>query len=158
PELQMMFRSFADVQTADMLDLPRPRLQGGKPITVACPMSDEQAAIQRELVARYERIRSTRVDPREDNALKITTDGRKLALDARLVSADARDFAGSKVNALADNVATIWRETTATRGTQLVFADLGVNPTAWGYCTYQDLIGKLIERGIGRQEIATIGE
>src|SRR6202043_2531197 len=73
PELQMMFRSFTDVQTAEMLDLPRPRLQGGKPVVVACPMSDEQRAIQQELVARYERLRSGRVDPHVDNALAITT-------------------------------------------------------------------------------------
>ena len=88
PELQQMFRAFADVQTAAMLDLPRPRLAGGKPSVVACPMSEEQRAIQERLVARYERIRSQKVDPREDNALAITTDGRKLALDARLLSAD----------------------------------------------------------------------
>ena len=89
PELQQMFRAFADVQTAEMLDLPRPKLEGGKPIVVACPMSEEQAALQQELVARYERLRKEKVDPREDNALAITTDGRKLALDARLLSATA---------------------------------------------------------------------
>ena len=92
PELQQMFRAFADVQTAEMLDLPRPKLEGGKPIVVACPMSDEQAALQQELVARYDRLRSQKVDPREDNALAITTDGRKLALDARLLSAGGRGF------------------------------------------------------------------
>src|SRR5438309_2957023 len=86
---------FADVQTAEMLDLPRPRLEGGKPHIVACPMADEQAALQRELVARYDRLRTQKVDPREDNALAITTDGRKLALDARLLSAGAGDFPGS---------------------------------------------------------------
>src|SRR5208282_3691575 len=80
PELQQMFRAFADVQTPEMLDLPRPRLEGGKPMVVACPMSDEQATLQQALVARYERLRSQKVDPREDNALAITTDGRKLAL------------------------------------------------------------------------------
>src|SRR5664279_1383429 len=80
PELQQMFRAFSDVQTAEMLDLPRPRLQTGKPIVVACPMSDEQAALQQALVGRYERLRKEKVDPREDNALAITTDGRKLAL------------------------------------------------------------------------------
>ena len=81
PELQQMFRSFADVQTAEMLNLPRPGLEGGKPQIVACPMSDEQARLQQELVKRYDRIRTQKVDPREDNALAITTDGRKLALD-----------------------------------------------------------------------------
>src|SRR5437016_3590990 len=65
PELQQMFRASADVQTPEMLNLPRPRLEGGKPIVVACPMSDEQAKLQQELVARYERLRSQTVDPRE---------------------------------------------------------------------------------------------
>ena len=86
PELQQLFRAFSDVQTAEMLDLPRPRLEGGKPIVVACPMSEEQRAPQQQLVKRYERIRSQKVDPRDDNALAITTDGRKLALDARMLS------------------------------------------------------------------------
>ena len=101
PELQQMFRQFADVQTAEMLNLPRPALEGGKPHIVACPMSDEQQALQQELVKRYERIRSQKVDPREDNALSITTDGRKLALDARMLSATAAEFPGSKVSAMA---------------------------------------------------------
>jgi N12 class adenine-specific DNA methylase len=102
PELQQMFRSFADVQTADMLNLPRPRLEGGKPTVVACPMSDEQHTLQQELVERYERLRSQKVDPRVDNALNITTDGRKLATDARMLSATAPDFPESKVNRLVD--------------------------------------------------------
>src|SRR5258707_8473705 len=89
PELQQMFRAFSDVQTAEMLDLPRPRLEGGKPTVVACPMSEEQAALQQALIARYERLRREKVDPREGNALNITTDGRKLAPDARLLSANA---------------------------------------------------------------------
>src|SRR3989440_119358 len=105
PELQQIFRAFSDVQTAEMFNLPRPRLESGKPIVVACPMSEEQRALQQELVARYERLRSERVDPRDDNALNITTDGRKLALDARMLSATALDFPGSKVNALVEKVA-----------------------------------------------------
>jgi N12 class adenine-specific DNA methylase len=158
PELQMMFRSFADVQTAEMLDLPRPELEGGKAQVIACPMSDKQARIQQELVARYDRLRSSRVDPREDNALKITTDGRKLALDARLLSPVARDFPESKINALAANVARIWRETAGRRSTQMVFSDMGVHPTPWGYSVYEEVIGKLVAAGIPRQEIAAIGE
>src|SRR5437879_4052450 len=124
PELQQMFRSFADVQTAEMLDLPRPHLESGKPIVVACPMSPEQHALQQKLVERYERLRSQKVDPREDNALAITTDGRKLAIDARMLEATAPDFPGSKVNALVENVAAIWNRTAASRATQLVFSDL----------------------------------
>src|SRR5437588_1506268 len=130
PELQQMFRAFADVQTAEMLNLPTPRLETGKPIIVACPMSEEQHAIQQELVKRYERLRSQKVDPREDNALNITTDGRKLATDARMLSDAAADFSGSKLNALVEKVAAIWQRTAATRSTQMVFCDLGVHPTA----------------------------
>ena len=104
PELQQMFRAFSDVQTAEMLNLPRPALEGGKPIVVACPMSEEQHALQQELVERYDRLRSQKVDPREDNALNITTDGRKLATDARMLSPTAPDFPESKVNRLVENL------------------------------------------------------
>src|SRR3954451_12274350 len=158
PELQQMFRSFSDVQTAEMLDLPRPRLSGGKAGIVAWPMSAEQATLQDGLVARYERLRSQKVDPREDNALAITTDGRKLALDARMLSADAGDFPGSKINALVENVASIWRRTAAIRGTQLVLCDMGVHPTPSGYSAYQDVTSKLVASGIPRAEIAAIGD
>src|SRR5581483_2184582 len=158
PELQMMFRSFADVQTPEMLNLPRPRMETGKPIVVACPMSDEQHALQDELVARYERLRSQKVDPREDNALAITTDGRKLALDARMLSATAPDHPGSKINALADNVIRIWRRAEATRGTQMIFCDMGVHDTPWRYSAYDDVIGKLVAGGIPRAQIAAVGD
>jgi hypothetical protein len=158
PELQMMFRAFADVQTPEMLKLPTPRLQGGKPQVIACPMSEEQYAIQQELVARYDRIRSQKVDPREDNALKITTDGRKLALDARLLDPDGIDYHNSKINALVENVSAIWQRTADKRSTQMIFCDLGVNPTPWGYSVYDDIIRKLEAAGIPRQEIAAIGE
>jgi hypothetical protein len=158
PELQQMFRAFADVQTAEMLDLPRPRLETGKPVVVACPMSDEQHALQHELVERYERLRSQKVDPREDNALNITTDGRKLAIDARMLSATAPDFAGSKVNALVENVAVIWERTAASRGTQMIFCDMGVHPTPWGYSAYDDMITKLVGCGIPREQIAAVGD
>ncbi len=158
PELQQMFRSFSDVQTAEMLDLPRPRLEGGKPQVVACPVSEEQRAIQQSLVERYERLRSRKVDPREDNALNITTDGRKLALDARLLSAAAPDFAESKVNALVEKVVAIWQRAIASRGTQMIFCDMGVHPTPWGYSAYGDIIQKLIGHGLPRAEIADIGD
>ncbi|MGE3818450.1 MAG: DEAD/DEAH box helicase family protein [Isosphaeraceae bacterium] len=157
PELQQMFRSFADVQTAAMLDLPRPRLEGGKAAVVACPMSEEQAEIQAELVARYERLRKEKVDPREDNALAITTDGRKLALDARMLSGAAPDAPGSKVNALVARVTETWERTAPTRGTQMIFCDLGVNPTPWGYSVYEEIAGKLVGRGIPRSQVAAVG-
>jgi len=158
PELQQMFRAFADVQTAEMLDLPRPRLETGKPIVVACPMSEEQHMLQQELVERYERLRSQKVDPRIDNALNITTDGRKLATDARMLSASAADFPQSKVNALVENVSAIWNRSEGTRGTQMVFCDMGVHPTPWGYSAYDDVIDKLGARGIPHGQIAAVGE
>jgi N12 class adenine-specific DNA methylase len=158
PELQQMFLSFADVQTAEMLNLPRPRLENGRPIIIACPMSDEQHTLQQQLVARYERLRSQKVDPREDNALAITTDGRKLALDARMLSPTALDFPVSKVNALVSKVVSTWNRTAATRGTQLIFSDLGVNPTPWGYSVYEEITRKLNGRGIPSSQIAVIGE
>lgn len=158
PELQQMFRAFADVQTAEMLDLPRPRLQTGKPIVIACPMSEEQHALQYELVERYERLRSQKVDPRLDNALAITTDGRKLATDGRMLSATARDFADSKINALVERVAIIWERTAKTRGTQMIFFDIGVHPTPWGYSARDDIMTKLVGCGIPREQIAAIGD
>ena len=158
PELQQMFRAFSDVQTAEMLNLPRPRLQGGKPIIVSSPMSPEQYTLQQGLVERYERLRSQKVDPRVDNALAITTDGRKLATDARMLEATAPDFPESKVNRLVENVVSIWGRTAATRGTQMIFCDMGVHPTAWGYCAYDEVIEKLVAQGIPRQQIAAIGD
>ncbi len=158
PELQQMFRAFADVQTAEMLNLPRPKLDGGKPTIVACPMSDEQRSLQQALVERYDRLRSQKVDPREDNALAITTDGRKLALDARMLSAQAADFPGSKVNTLVDNVGAVWNRTAPVRGTQLIFCDMGVNDTPWGYSVYDEIVQKLVARGIPREQIAAIGD
>src|SRR5271163_1909975 len=158
PELQQMFRQFSDVQTAEMLNLARPRLQGDKPIIVACPMSPEQQELQQELVERYEKLRSQKVDPRIDNALAITTDGRKLATDARMLSATAPDFPESKINRLVENVAATWERTTPTRGTQMIFADMGVNPTPWGYSPYDDIIQKLVAAGVPAEQIAAMGE
>src|SRR5271163_1742750 len=153
-----MFRAFSDVQTAEMLNLPRPLLETGKPIIVACPMSEEQRAIQQELVRRYERLRAGGLDPRIDNALNITTDGRKLATDARMLSPTAPDFPESKVNRLVENVTAIWERTTATRGTQMIFADMGVNKTPWGYSPYDDIFKKLIAGGIPAEQVAAIGD
>src|SRR5262249_48401517 len=102
--------------------------------------------------------RSQKVDPREDNALAITTDGRKLALDGRMLSSDASDSPGSKVNALVENVGAIWQRTSSRRGTQMVFSDMGVTPTPWGYSAYEEVVQKLITRGIPRAEIAVIGD
>src|SRR5262249_29959690 len=150
-------RSFSDVQTAEMLDLPRPQLETGKAIIVACPMSDVQRELQQKLVERYERLRSAKVDPRIDNALNITTDGRKLALDGRMLLQSARDFPESKINRLVDNVVDIWKKSAASRGTQMIFCDMGVHATC-GYSAYDDIIKKLVGCGIPSEQIAAVGE
>jgi N12 class adenine-specific DNA methylase len=157
-DLYQMYRAFADVQTAEMLKLPRPRLEGGKPQVIACPMSEEQEAIQQELVERYDKIRSTRVDPRIDNALKITTDGRKLSLSARLLSSTSLTPVRSKIDLMIDMIADTWRDTQGTKSTQMIFCDLGVHPTSWGYSVYDEIVEKLVKTGIPRAEIAVIGD
>src|SRR5207237_134266 len=90
--------------------------------------------------------------------LNITTDGRKLAIDARMLCATAPDFAGSKVNALVENVSAIWERTKVTSSTQMIFADMGVHPTPWGYSAYADIIEKLRGRGVPPEQIAVIGD
>ena len=101
-----------------------------------------------------ERLRSQKVDPRVDNALAITTDGRKLALDARMLSAEAVPFGGSKMEAMLDRVMEQWWQTHDQRGTQMIFCDMGVNPTPWSYSVYEEIVAGLIARGMPRQEIA----
>lgn len=157
-ELQQAFRAFSDVKTAEMLHLPKPHLKGGKAAVIACPMSDDQREIQDRLVERYEAIRSGTVKPWEDNALAVTTDGRKLALDPRLIAPHATDCPDAKINALVENVVEIWRRAEPVRGTQLIFSDMGVNPTAWGYSVYQEVTDKLVKRGLPREQIAAIGD
>src|SRR5207249_3912213 len=98
PELMTQFRQVADVQTADMLQLPVPKLEQGRPVTVSAPATPELKKFVEQLVARVEDIKSGKVDPRDDNMLKVTTDGRKAALDLRLVMPGLRDNPDSKVN------------------------------------------------------------
>ena len=157
PELLPMFRSFADVKTAAQLTLPRPAIQSGKPQVIACPMDEAQRTLQDGLVARYEAIRNGHVKPWEDNALAVTTDGRKLALSPCLLDPLAEDCPYSKVNRCIERVYTIWEETAEARSTQLVFCDFGVHPNAWGYSIYGEVVDKLIKRGIPAAQVAVIG-
>ena len=158
PELLSIFRLFADVQTGSTLKLAIPEIKGGKAEITSAPMSMDQLDYQESLVDRYERVRSSNIDPRQDNALKIVTDGRKLALDGRLIDPLADDLPDSKVNQLVDKVYEIWDRTKENRSTQMIFSDLGVSKTEWGFCVYDDVIEKLIARGVPADEIANIGE
>ena len=158
PELLQLFHDFADVKTAEMLDLPRPTLKGDGVQTAVCPMSDVQQEIQQNLVERYERVRSGGVNPRIDNALKITTDGRKLALDARLVGRDLPDFEEGKIQTVVENVYNIWEKTKETKAAQMIFCDMGVSAKNGRFSVYQAVIEELQNRGIPVEEIANIGD
>lgn len=155
PELMTMFKEAADIQTADMLKLPVPNLEDGKPINVKLQPSEIQKAMVSELGERAEVVRSGGVDPSEDNMLRITNDGRKLALDQRLIDPNLPDDPGSKVNICAENVFRIWSETKEKRLTQLVFCDLST-PKAGSFNIYDDLRGKLVAMGIPEEEIQFI--
>ena len=157
PELLQIFHSFADVKTADMLDLPTPAIAGGKAEVIATPMTPYQERIQQSLVSRYERVRAGSVDPRDDNALKITTDGRKLALDARLNLPHLPEDEG-KIDAVADQVYDIWQRTQETKSTQLLFCDLGVSNKNGQFSVYDAIIDTLEAKGIPADEIANIGD
>jgi N12 class adenine-specific DNA methylase len=155
PELLSMFRSFADVQTADMLKLPRPDIEGGKPHVVAAPASPQLKAFVGTLVERAQRLRNGGVDPRVDNMLKITGDGRKAALDMRLVAGEAGDDVDSKISKAIDRIHHTWETTKDKRLTQLVFCDLST-PHPDRFNVYDDIRDKLIAKGIPPKEIAYI--
>ena len=145
-----MFKQVADVQTADMLNLPVPKLVGGKPINVALPPSPQQKQMVADLADRAEEIRAGNVDPTEDNMLKVTNDGRKLALDQRLIDPNLPENQNDKVHACAENVYRIWNDTKEKRLTQLVFCDLST-PKPDGFNVYDDLRNLLISMGIAEK-------
>lgn len=155
PELISMWKLAADVQTADMLKLEVPELEGGKPTVIMCPPTELQKHTIQALGERAEAVRAGSVDPHMDNMLKITTDGRKLALDQRLLNPALPDDPGSKANACADKVYEIWAQTRERRSTQLIFSDL-VTPGTGAWNVYDDIRDKLIARGVPKEEIAYI--
>ncbi len=156
PELMQQFRQVADIQTQKMLKLPVPELRTGKPTVVNAPCSKELKDIVRSLVERAEALRTGRIDPREDNMLLVTTDGRKAALDLRLHDPKLPDHPDSKVNRAVAEIARIWCETTDKRLAQLVFCDLSVPTNGRGFSVYEDMRDKLLARGVSAEEIAFI--
>ena len=155
PELMQMFRQSADVQTAAMLNLPRPKLDGEKPAIRNAPASEELKEFVQTLAARAERLKNGRVDPSVDNMLKITSEGRKAALDLRLMKPAAPDEPQGKVNQAVESIHRIWRSTAAERCAQLVFCDLST-PKDKGFSVYRDMAEKLERMGIPSREIAFI--
>ncbi len=153
PELMAMFKEVADIQTADMLKLPVPEAHYHN---VVLKPSEQQKEMVAALGERAERVRSRMVDPSEDNMLNITNDGRKLALDQRLLNPLLPDSDTSKVNACAENVFRIWEETKDRKSAQMVFCDLSTPKSNGEFNVYDDLRNKLIAKGIPADEIAFI--
>ena len=155
PELMQMFRQSADVHTAAMLNLPRPKLEGEKPAIRNAPATEELKEFVQSLAARAERLKNGRVDPSVDNMLKITSEGRKAALDLRLMKPAAPDEPQGKVNQAVESIHRIWQASVAGRCAQLVFCDLST-PKDKGFSVYRDMAEKLERMGIPPREIAFI--
>lgn len=153
PELMAMFKEVADIQTSDMLNLPVPKANYHN---VVIEPSEIQKELVKELSERAEKIRNKMVDSSVDNMLKITNDGRKLALDQRLSNDMLEDFEHSKVATCADNIYDIWNKTSENKSAQLVFCDLSTPHNDGKFNVYNDLKTKLIDRGIPEEEIAFI--
>lgn len=155
PELMQMFREVADIQTADMLKLPVPKVNYHNIKTKPSEIQTEMVA---SLAKRAEKVRARLVEPNIDNMLKITNDGRKLALDQRMIDPMLPDDPDSKVNACVDNVYRIWEEHADTKATQLVFCDLSTPKNDGTFNVYDDMREKLIARGIPAEQIRFIHE
>ena len=153
PELMAMWREAADIQTADMLRLPVP---AAEKITEVTTPSDFQRDLVADLGERAEAVRNREVEPREDNMLKITSDGRKLALDQRLSDPTLPDDSESKVNACVRNVLQVWQDTEEIKGTQLVFCDLSTPKGDGSFNVYDDMKQKMMAQGVPPEEIAFI--
>lgn len=155
PELMQMFREVADIQTADMLKLPVPKVNYHN---IKTKPSDIQTEMVASLAKRAEKVRARLVEPNIDNMLKITNDGRKLALDQRMIDPMLPDDPESKVNTCVDNVYRIWEEHADTKATQLVFCDLSTPKNDGTFNVYDDMREKLIARGIPAEQIRFIHE
>ncbi len=155
PELMAMFKEVADIKTADMLELPVPEAHFHN---VAVKPSEMQKEMVASLAERAEKVRGGGVDSSVDNMLKITNDGRKLALDQRMLNDMLPDFEGSKINACVDNIYRIWEETADKKSAQLVFCDLSTPKNDGTFSVYNDIRKKLIERGVPESEVRFIHE
>ena len=155
PELISIFKEAADIQTADMLNLPVPEAEY---INEVLKPSEEQKEMVEAFSERAEQVRGGAVDPRGDNMLKITNDGRKCALDQRLLNDMLPDAGESKVNACVENAFQVWEDGKDTQATQLIFCDLSTPKTDGTFNVYDDVRNKLVERGIPKEQIAFIHE
>ncbi len=153
PELMTMFKETADIKTADVLNLPVPEARFH---TVAAEPSEHQRKMVDGLAERAKKIRNRGVRPEEDNMLKVTNDGRLLALDQRIINPLLPDEPGSKVNACVENVFKIWQDTAEKKSTQLIFSDISTPNGKGDFCVYDDVKNKLIQKGVPKEQIAFI--
>lgn len=158
PELMQMYKEFADIQTADMLKLPVPKLETGKPIVVTSKPDERQKAYMKELAVRSETIHSGTVDPRQDNMLKITHEARLLGLDSRCIFKNAQPAPDSKVMKLIDNLEKNYKNTMTEKGVQIVFCDIAINEDETHFSVYKAIKQALMERGIPEKEICFAGD
>lgn len=158
PELMQMYKEFADIRTADMLHLPVPDIEGGKPQTVVSKPNEFQKAALQILAERSELIHSGAVDPRDDNMLKITNEARLLGLDARAINPNAENYPDSKVNMCIDNIMKIYEDTKEQKGVQAIFCDIAVNNDDGRFSVYDYIRDELEKRGIPRDEICAAGD
>ena len=155
PELMTLFKEVADIKTSKMLDLPTPKLKGGDYKTIVAPKSEELGEYVDKLAERSERIRNG-CDPREDNMLLVTNDGRKAALDLRMIDPSMPDLPDSKINMAVENIYRVWLENKEDKLTQLVFCDLSTPKNDGTFNVYDDIKNKLIAKGVPEEEIEFI--
>lgn len=155
PELMTLFKEVADIKTSKMLNLPIPKLKGGDYKTIVAPKSEELGEYVDKLAERSERIRNG-CDPREDNMLLVTNDGRKAALDLRMIDPSMPDLPNSKINMAVENIYRVWLENKEEKLTQLVFCDLSTPKTDGTFNVYDDIKNKLIAKGVPEEEIEFI--
>ena len=155
PELMAVFKLVADIQTADMLHLPTPELEGGKPTIVAVEVTPYQKMIMESFVERAEKIHKREVDPHKDNMLKLTGEARLMAIDPRLVHGDAPNDPNTKLNRCIEDTYDIWEKTKENRLTQLVFCDAGT-PKPGKFNVYDEFKRILLEKGVPQNEVAFV--
>ena len=158
PELMQMYKEFADIRTQDMLNLPVPEMDGGKPQTIVAKPNEVQTAYMQVLAERSEAIHSGAVDPSADNMLKITNEARLLGLDARCIVQNSENYPDSKVNLCVDKVMEIYQQTAEQKGVQAIFCDIAVNSDDGRFSVYDYIKEELVRRGIPENEICTAGD
>lgn len=158
PELMSMYKEFADIQTAEDLNLPVPKVNGGKPQVVVAKPTEFQKAYMKKLAERSEAVHGGHIDPRKDNMLKISHEARHLGFDQKTIDPTLDNDPRSKINLCIDNIMSIYEKTAEQKGVQAVFCDIAVNEDDERFTIYEALKDELIKRGIPENEICFAGD